>query len=185
MKLLGANTLKRAFDAASNNGTKLLGIKDIYNTINKTGNMLPENGVVFWVNPDINMNDISDSMMLDSNQIIASMLTENDIMIYLEVKGEVRVTFEGETYRSYSEFPPELKDLIANDRQWELDDRVYVGNNNWFEAFVSGSALEDAGIAEESDVVDIENCSYGSLFNVCKDIADRYTELIKEQGKDL
>lgn len=84
------------------------------------------------------LNQYVDSMLFDSGECIAEMECECDngytLTITLEVRGEVRVDFEGETYHHPSEFPPVLKELIkTNPGWWDTEDYVYVDMNNWFE----------------------------------------------------
>lgn len=117
-----------------------------------------ENTYEFWVNPDIDMRTVKDSMQLDSDQVIAT-LKRGDFAVSLEVKGEVRVTFDGELYTKPSEFPQDLKDLIASDDFWDCNERVDVGNNNWFEAVYRSESYE------ESDVVDLEGDTVSQLFS--------------------
>jgi len=88
-----------------------------------------------------------DSMLFDSGEQIAYMSYESGewlINVSLEVCGEVRVEYKGESYRYPSEFPDELREKIKNDMWWELyapsgegndetEQLLYVDNNNWFE----------------------------------------------------
>ena len=127
----------------------------------------------FWVNDDIDMTQITDSMQLDSDTQIASM-EFHGITAYLDVKGEVKVWWNsnaetddldemfkcGDYYKYPSEFPQELKDLIKEDRGWDCDPRVYVSENNWFDLAIF---YDDEYIG--SDVVDVEGFTYADLFN--------------------
>lgn len=83
------------------------------------------------------LSQYTDSMLFDSGEQIAAMECEDGnthINIYLEVRGEVRVDFDGVTYRRPSEFPLELKELIkGNPICWDCEDDVYVDIRNWFE----------------------------------------------------
>lgn len=83
------------------------------------------------------LSQYTDSMLFDSGEQIAAMEYEygnTHINIYLEVRGEVRVDFDGVTYRRPSEFPDVLKELIkTNPGCWDCEDYVYVDMNNWFE----------------------------------------------------
>ena len=91
------------------------------------------------------LENVADSMLIESNTEIANLETD-DYFVSLEVRGEVNVDFtvDGitETFRNPSEFPDELKKLIAGkstpiycgeedyDARWYNDDRVYVDANN-------------------------------------------------------
>ena len=118
-----------------------------------------KNTYEFWVNPDIDLTKIKDSMQLDSNQVVAT-LKYGDYTVSYEVQGEVRVRFDGDLYTRPSEFPQELKDMIAQGGFWELtnSDRVDVGNNNWFEVF----CREPEGLTS-CNVVDIEGFTVTQL----------------------
>ena len=85
-------------------------------------------------------NDLSqyvDSMLFDSGECIAEMTCEcDDIQVYmhLEVRGDVKVEYDGNIYRHPSEFPPALRESIkTNPGWWDTADNVYIDMNNWFE----------------------------------------------------
>lgn len=85
-----------------------------------------------------NLSQYVDSMLFDSGECIAEMecaFDNGDVCtITLEVRGEVKVYFDGEPYRYPSEFPAVLKELIkTNPGCWDEEDYVYVDMNNWFE----------------------------------------------------
>lgn len=85
-----------------------------------------------------NLSQYIDSMLFDSGECIATMECELDngdlCTISLEVRGEVKVYFDGELYKYPSDFPPVLKELIeTNPGCWDEEDYVYVDENNWFE----------------------------------------------------
>ena len=92
-----------------------------------------------------------DSMMFDSGENIATgkfQYNDQELNIYLDISGEVAVTFEGVTYHRPSEFPEELKEKIRkNPNNWEYSDEsdIYVGLNNWFEYIYdyNGVVFED------------------------------------------
>ena len=79
-----------------------------------------------------------DSMLFDSGEQIAEMECECDngytCTISLEVRGEVKVEYDGEIYRHPSDFPPELKEAIKTySGWWDTEEYIYVDMNNWFE----------------------------------------------------
>lgn len=143
------------------------------------------NPITFWLNPDIDMTKIKDSMQIDSGTTIATLKTKNHF-ISLEVRGEVKVFFnpdkngeptDGDYYTSPSEFPQELKDLIAENTEiyrkdedtkgiehtWSLDDRVYISENNWFEIFREED--EDDPVPN-ADIVDAEGLTPEEILNL-------------------
>ena len=90
----------------------------------------------------VDLKDISDSMLLDSNTCIAE-LTDGAIKCTLEVRGLVTVNTlltdeKGnefcETYRHASEMPEWLLDAIRDGSYLNRDD-IAVSENNWFELF--------------------------------------------------
>ncbi len=130
------------------------------------------------------ISDIPDSILLSSGQVIAEYDNEdNDLHMSLEVCGEVRVSYKGEIYRGVDEFPKELIERIKNDpNYWDIyahsgeenDNEfgdIYVGNNNWFELFVS-----DSNGVFDSFLVDCENYTE-------KDIKEMFLEAEKEIQK--
>lgn len=143
------------------------------------------NPITFYLNPDIDMTKIKDSMQIDSGTTIAILKTKNHF-ISLEVRGEVKVFFnpdksgeptDGDYYTSPSEFPQELKDLIAENTEiyrkdgdtkgiehtWSLDDRVYISENNWFEIFKGKNATDPV---PNADVVDAEGLTPGEILSL-------------------
>ena len=148
----------------------------------------------FWVNEDYDMTQIKDSMQIDSNECIAS-LTAGDVTLSLEVVGEVKVFWnengdpgDGDYYTRPSEFPDKLKDLIAGkmticrkdgdtegiEHRWELDDRVYVSENNWFEIFMRDPDNRYGGSA--SWTVDAEGGTPGELLDLLLGVLDEITK---------
>ena len=115
--------------------------------------------------------NIPSSLLLDSGTEICS-LKGNGYDLRIEVKGEVRVTYKGVTYRTPSEFPEELKKIIReNPFDIEANGDVYIGNENWFEMFVIGHENE------YFDTVDIENLTDEQLKAVCVDCLPEVGEL--------
>lgn len=144
------------------------------------------NGLSFNLNKDLT--NIRDSMQLDSEQNIAT-LKAGDYLVTIEVRGAVKVWFNPDTsgesgdgtyYSSPSEFPQELKDIIAGDAKiyrkdgdndgidyiWTLDDRVYVSENNWFELFIFDGEDDSMPV---SDVVDVEGMTPSQVFDTMYD----------------
>lgn len=141
--------------------------------------------IKLWINPDIDMKEIKNSMQIDSGTTIATMQTK-DCYMSIEVVGKVKVFFNpntneeptaGDCYRYPSEFPQELKDLISGNAAiyqrdgntqetgcpWDCDDRVYVDNSNWFELFY-GKTPDDP--VPSSECVDIEGYTPGQLLDL-------------------
>lgn len=98
------------------------------------------------------LSQYTESMLFDSGEEIAYgefQVNGHNVSVSLEVRGEVRVTYKGETYRTPTEFPDELKALIKeHPHNWDAyspsgegndkeDGNIFVGNNNWFEFIFS------------------------------------------------
>ena len=130
-----------------------------------------------------NLSQYVDSMLFDSGECIAEMEYEIDdtlITICLEVRGEVKVDFNGVSYNRPSEFPLELKELIkGNPANWDCEDYVYVDMNNWFEyIYTVDSAHGDSysdGVMCEWDI-----SKWGP-----KKIKDEMIEICKWIAEDL
>lgn len=85
---------------------------------------------------DNNLSKYTDSMLFDSNHVIATMICEDNgdkITVDLMTRGEVDVYYKGNRYRNVSEFPKDLKKLIEMDPEWFDNKDVEVIDNNWFE----------------------------------------------------
>lgn len=103
------------------------------------------------------LSNINDSMELESGQEIARLIKDG-YAVTIEVRGEVRVVYDGDTYRDVSQFPDELVKMFHDGSAYDSDD-VYIDMNNWFEAFfleVKGGSMEWTGY---SDTVDCETLS--------------------------
>lgn len=105
---------------------------------------------------DSNLSQYVDSMLFDSGTEIANMVAETngkEIEISLEVRGEVKVDFDGEIYRHPSEFPEVLSELIkTNPGCWDCEDYVYVDMNNWFEYIYTVDNKYSDGVMCEWDI---------------------------------
>ena len=135
---------------------------------------IERDGNRMYVNPDIDITKIRDSMQLDSGTVIAEMETP-DAFVSLEVQGDVCVYFHTEDapqgfdgpYTKPSSFPDELKALIAGEEpvrgaeNWLYDRRVCVYANNWFELFI-GKDKND--LCSKSFLVNIDNMTNEGLY---------------------
>lgn len=99
-----------------------------------------------------------DSMLFDSNTVIATMECEDEnqkVFIELMVRGEVRVIHKGNTYISPCDFPAELKEKIKNNPGWWSDEDTYIDFSNWLEYMydhtIDGKTYSD-GIMFEDDL---------------------------------
>ena len=135
---------------------------------------IERDGNRMYVNPDIDMTKIRDSMQLDSETVIAEMETPN-ALVSLEVQGDVCVFFHTEDapqgfdgpYTKPSSFPDKLKSLIAGEepvrgaKSWLYDERVCVDANNWFELFIG---KDKSDLCSKSFLVNIDNMTNEGLY---------------------
>ena len=130
----------------------------------------------FEFNTYIDLTNINDSMELDSGQVIAE-LKIGRWHLSLEVRGEVRVTYNpdengsyenGVVYRWASYFPKKLLRMF-HDGETADAKNVYVDENNWFELFV-----EKDGKSVNSEVVDAEGCGPQELFGMLVEAYKEY-----------
>lgn len=86
---------------------------------------------------DRDLSQYVDSILFDSGTSIAELNVKGEdgtlVNICLEVRGEVEISFFGNTYRSPSEFPEALVDLIKKERLYYLHSDIEIEDNNWFE----------------------------------------------------
>lgn len=125
------------------------------------------------------LTDINDSMLFDSETVIAVVTTPEGKEMSLEVRGDVRVSpydNEGnacnETYRNYSEMPQDLKDAIKGGK---LDEIAYVGNNNYFEVFYDRADV----FVDNCSTVDTENHSPAEIYSLMADMINQI------EGRDV
>ena len=115
--------------------------------------------------------------------------------------GEVRVNYKEDTFRCASDFPQVVTDYLLGkieDKKLleELDDEIWVGDNNWFQAelYIVKENKELISINEVNDYVDvfdIEGCLehyelsmsvmlYNILLGHLKDLKEEYQDKVKE-----
>lgn len=107
------------------------------------------------------LSGVKDSMLLESNTVIAALEQNGETLATLEVRGEVSVEYKGQDYYSVREFPDDLKTLIAIDPYWQNNPDVYVSMNNWFELFDTNSY--------KSDIVNPEGNSLKEVYELMAD----------------
>ncbi len=117
-------------------------------------------------------NNIVDSMQLESDTTIAVLKFDKGREAEIRVCGAVKVEFEGKEYTDVADFPQELKDLIANKRDWGHDDRVAVYNNNWFEFFYHNGLT---GVPY-SDIVNVEGLPAAEIYSLMSEYVERCNE---------
>lgn len=132
------------------------------------------------------MTDISDSMLLTSGVIIAEAISgDGKYRAYIQTAGDVDLIYDpdgisdkksdgksAEEYRSVSDFPEELINLIKKDDQWFEDDRICILNNNWFEIDLYKTDPREGEKPVSDDTIDIENLSPDDLKKVIIDAMD-------------
>jgi hypothetical protein len=139
--------------------------------------------VNFKVNPGIPLEDIHDSMQLDSGTVIAT-LEAGDYRLKLEVEGEVKVYWnpnggrwdghDSEMYKCASQMPDELLALFANGYDTGRKD-IEVCNNNWYEAIVSYK-----GMTVFSDLADMDGLNPSGIFT---SLWDMYLEFKENEAQ--
>lgn len=135
----------------------------------------------------IDISDIPDSILLASNQVIASYTDkEKDVSLSLEVRGEVHICYKDRDYYDASEFPKELVDIIRNGYYDEAGEHhsyldspdIYVSENNWFEMFEMNANDNYLG---RTWVVDAENYTDADIKSLFEETAE---EILKEREAD-
>lgn len=146
---------------------------------------MDEKNQTFWINPNYDMTQIVDSMQIDSEETIATMHAFG-VKASLEVRGDVKIWWnpekgkdplDGKYYKYPSEFPEDLKNLIAkgvtnDDQHWSTDPRLYISENNWFEIFIGD---ENRGY-DCSICVDVEGMTPDEIKDMLLDICKEYTD---------
>lgn len=142
----------------------------------------------------------ANSLLINSGEEVAS-LQVGKIYLSFMCYGEVRVNYKEDTFRCASDFPQVVTDyLLGNieDKKLleELDDEIWVGDNNWFQAelYIVKENKELISINEVNDYVDvfdIEGCLehyelsmsvmlYNILLGHLKDLKEEYQDEVKE-----
>ena len=123
--------------------------------------------------------DINDSMEVESGTELAR-LQAGDNVVTLEVKGDVRVRYKGEIYKTPAQFPRELLDLF-HDNEANAVNGVEVIDNNWGELFywtMKNGTLEWTGDSELVD--DISFKDFTDLVLTLKESLESYLEDVKK-----
>lgn len=141
--------------------------------------------VDYWC--DDNLWQYADSMLFDSGTEIAQLVCckkDKSAVLSLEVRGHVALFYKGEKYCYASDFPDELTNLISTNPDWELDENIYVDENNWFEVLFStkdgkATAIEDFSGCWDGFVFeeDVSQLTPEEMKGLLLDIA---AEIIKE-----
>lgn len=121
----------------------------------------------------VDMTNIVDSLQLPSGITIATLEIGDGSVATVEVHGEVSIDLDGVTYRNPTDFPEELKQIIAEGRlsEMEYDDRLYVDANNWFEIYLS-----KADTSFDYDVVDVEKYTTAELYELMAETVNAWEE---------
>ena len=121
---------------------------------------------------NIDLTNINSSMELESGQEIAR-LRRGDRMVTIEVRGEVRVVYKKQTYKSVSQMPEELIQMFRNGKAFNSK-KVFVDMNNWFEVFTW--TLQDGKLVwtGNSDVADVENNTPEQMRAFLTDVMNDY-----------
>ena len=138
----------------------------------------------FWINPDINLEDIKDSMQLDSRQTICTLTDAQNNQVSLECLGNVKILWNGESFHSPSSFPSELKKLIAKKATWYTDKRLEIIESNYFDVVVSAPSINKVySQGPECSCVHPEGMSNEKLRNILISyIKDIYSEIFYKKA---
>lgn len=113
---------------------------------------------------------ITDSLLLDSCKEYAS-LKCGHITASLQVRGDVRVVFRGEAYRTPSEFPEELKAIIRGGAyDGSHEDELFIDDNNWFEVFV----VKDGSNVFSDIAESLDECTEDAVFSTLRSFLQTY-----------
>ena len=138
----------------------------------------------FWINPDINLEDIKDSMQLDSRQTICTLTDAQNNQVSLKCLGNVKILWNGEAFHSPSSFPSELKKLIEKKATWYTDKRLEIIESNYFDVVVSAPSINKVySQGPECSCVHPEGMSNEKLRNILISyIKDIYSEIFYKKA---
>lgn len=135
----------------------------------------------------VDCEEISDSVQIESGTRIAMLKIDDGREVTIETRGEVCIEFCGKEYCSVSEFPMELKYIIANNKLWYKDEDIYMHNRNRFEMLYKDD-YEDGYFTVDDDM-HIEGFTDAEIYEVLADylngaedyehIPEKYEDFIK------
>lgn len=111
---------------------------------------------------------------------IASVIDEqNDVAIYLETQGEVRVSNEEKDEYFRNELPDELLEIILKGESLE-EHGYYLGNNNWYElsVFKKQKGEDTFEYFTSLGIVDSMPSSKEELIKLMQDAYDTYQTMV-------
>lgn len=97
----------------------------------------------------------------------------DNLVITLEIRGEVRVTFQGTEYKDVDDFPPTLLYKFHTGEAYE-DPNIYIEDNNWAELFIwekMGRIMTWTGFSE---VTDLDGSNKEELYQSLKEMLEDY-----------
>lgn len=142
-------------------------------------------GVNSVTNFYIGLEDVSDSLLLSSSQVVADYIDKaNNVYLSLEVRGEVHVVYKERDYYDVRDFPEELKSIIKDGydedgmhHSYSEHPDIDILENNWFELFEVDAHDNYLGRAL---VVDAENYTQEDIVSLFKETEE---EILKEAYK--
>ena len=120
----------------------------------------------------IDLANINSSMELESGQEIAR-LRRGDRVVTVEVRGDVRVVYKNQTYKSVSQMPEDLVEMFRNGKAFNSK-KVFVDMNNWFEVFTWTLQNGKLVWTGNSDVADVENNTPEQMRAFLTDVMNDY-----------
>lgn len=138
--------------------------------------------MILEFNSKFDLTNINDSMELDSGQTVAQLRIkldadnpnhdDTDVLITLEVQGDVKVFYKNEMYKCASQMPDELIKIFHDGYEDPEAIGLNVCENNWFEIYI-----EEDGQCVLSDVACPEGMNNIEMLSMMLDV---YKEYVKE-----
>lgn len=109
----------------------------------------------------VDFKKLPDSMCLDSGTSICRLEDGNDTLS-IEVRGYVKVEYDGYYYRHYSDMPVTLQKMFAEGTAYN-NPEVTIHEGNWYEVFYNQDKQYDVAEIDGEDVSDLEGYCRGCM----------------------
>lgn len=122
----------------------------------------------FLFHQETDVTKINDSLLLDNGTVIATGYDEStEYSAEIFVNGDTKLYFDGVCYKTPSEFPEELRQLIQKRKIFDSD-RIELEYGNSFEIAIYSPEDEEL----YSDTIDAENMTSDELKELMKEILE-------------